>query len=198
MTEEIKNQNEEVVEEVKKTEAESNSNTNDFKRGRGFKKGGSFSRGGGRARGGLREKPEFDSKTIEVRRVTRVVSGGRRYSLAIAVAAGDRKGKIGFGTGKGIDTQAAIDKGFRSARKNMITLNLTKDNSIPYEVEAKYKSAKIWLTPNRGKGVVAGSSARAILDLAGLNNVTAKFHSGTKNKMNNAKATIKALAKFAK
>ncbi len=194
MTEEIKNENKEEI----KTEIKNNNTDLDFKRGRGFKKSfGSRDRGGSKFRG-VREKPEFDSKTIEVRRVTRVVSGGRRYSLAIAVAAGDRKGKIGFGTGKGIDTQAAVDKAFKEARKNMITLNLDKNKSIPYEVNAKYKSAEIRLTPNRGKGVVAGSSARTILDLAGVQNVTAKFHSGTKNKMNNAKATIKALAKFSK
>lgn len=143
-----------------------------------------------------REKPEFDSKTIDVRRVTRVVSGGRRFSLAIAVAAGDRNGRIGFGTGKALDTQAAIEKGLKSAKKNMITLKLSKGNTIPYDVKVKYKSATVWLTPNKGKGIVAGSSARAILALAGVNNVTAKFHSGTKNKMNNAKATMKALSMF--
>lgn len=143
-----------------------------------------------------REKPEFDSKTIDVRRVTRVVSGGRRFSLAIAVAAGDRNGRIGFGTGKALDTQAAIEKGLKNAKKNMITLKLAKGNTIPYDVKVKYKSATIWLTPNKGKGIVAGSSARAILALAGINDVTAKFHSGTKNKMNNAKATMKALSMF--
>lgn len=165
-------------------------------RARGGRK--SFTRGPGGSRGGrpIREKPEFDSKTIDVRRVTRVVSGGRRYSLAVAVAAGDRKGKIGFGTGKALDTQAAIEKAFRAARKNMITLKLDKNGSIPYDIEAKYKASAIWLSPNKGKGVIAGSSARAILDLAGVNDVTAKFHSGTKNKINNAKATIKALSNF--
>lgn len=155
---------------------------------------------GGRAGSGrpVREKPEFDSKTIDIRRVTRVVSGGRRFSLAVAVAAGDRNGRIGFGTGKALDTQAAIEKAFKAARKNMMTLKLDKGNKLPHDVEAKYKSASIWLTPNKGKGVVAGSSARAILDLAGVNDVTAKYHSGTKNKMNNAKAAIKALSQFAK
>lgn len=100
---------------------------------------------GGRPNTGrsVREKPEFDSKTIDVRRVTRVVSGGRRYSLAVSVAAGDRNGRIGFGTGKALDTQAAIEKAFKAARKNMITLKLSKGNKIPHDVEAKYKSASI-------------------------------------------------------
>ena len=83
-----------------------------------------------------------------------------------------------------------------SAKKNMITLKLAKGNTIPFDVKAKYKSAVVWLTPNKGKGIVAGSSARTVLALAGVNNVTAKFHSGTKNKMNNAKATMKALEMF--
>ncbi len=152
-------------------------------------------RGGGRPRA-PREKPEFDSKTIDVRRVTRVVSGGRRFSLAVAIALGDKNGRIGFGTGKALDTQLAIEKATKAAKKNMISLKLNKNNTLPHDVEVKYKSASIWLTPNKGKGIVAGSSARAILALAGVNDVTAKFHSGTKNKMNNARATMKALEKF--
>ncbi len=162
-------------------------------------------RGGGRGRGGPkgggrarppREKPEFDSKTIDIRRVTRVVSGGRRFSLAVAIVAGDRNGRVGFGTGKALDTQAALEKAMKSAKKNMVTLRLSKGNTIPFDVKAKYKSASIWISPNKGKGIIAGSSARTILALAGVNNVTAKFHSGTKNKMNNAKATMKALEMF--
>lgn len=187
------------IEEVKVVNQDSKNPRGDGnRRGFGKRSFNSTRGGGGRARSAVREKPEFDSKTIDIRRVTRVVSGGRRFSLSVAVAAGDRKGKIGFGTGKALDTQAAIEKAFKAARKNMITLKLAKNNTLPYDIQAKYKSAQIWLTPNKGKGVIAGSSARAILDLAGINDVTAKFHSGTKNKMNNAKATLKALAKFAK
>lgn len=161
---------------------------------RGVRRGGP-SKGGNRVRP-PREKPEFDSKTIDIRRVTRVVSGGRRFSLAVAIAAGDRNGRVGFGTGKALDTQAAIEKAMKSAKKGMITLKLSKGNTIPFDVKVKYKSAIIWLSPNKGKGIIAGSSARTILALAGVNNVTAKFHSGTKNKMNNAKATMKALEMF--
>lgn len=162
-------------------------------RGTGGNRGGS--KGGGRARP-PREKPEFDSKTIDIRRVTRVVSGGRRFSLAVAIVAGDRNGRVGFGTGKALDTQAALEKAMKSAKKNMVNLRLSKGNTIPFDVTAKYKSASVWLSPNKGKGIVAGSSARIILALAGVNDVTAKFHSGTKNKMNNAKATMKALEMF--
>lgn len=146
----------------------------------------------------VREKPEFDSKTIDIRRVTRVVSGGRRFSLSVALVAGDRNGRIGFGTGKALDTQAAIEKAFKAAKKNMMTLNLDKEGRLPHDIKVKYKSAILWLTPNKGKGIIAGSSARTILALAGVNDVTAKFYSGTKNKMNNARATIKALSMFTK
>jgi small subunit ribosomal protein S5 len=159
-------------------------------------KGGKNTRGGSRPRP-VREKPEFDSRTISIRRVTRVVSGGRRFALSVALVAGDRNGRIGFGTGKAIDTQVAIEKALKAAKKNMMTLKLTKFKSLPYDIDAKYKSARVMVMPNRGKGLIAGSSARIILSLAGVNNVSAKFFSGTKNKINNARATMKALAQIA-
>ena len=161
--------------------------------GRPERKGG---RTGGRPRA-PREKPEFDSKTISIRRVTRVVSGGRRFSLSVALVAGDRNGRIGLGTGKALDTQVAIEKALKAAKKNMIHIKLTKNKSLPHDVDAKFKSAKVAIMPNKARGLIAGSSARIILDLAGLSNVTAKFSSGTKNKLNNARATMKALETIA-
>jgi small subunit ribosomal protein S5 len=145
----------------------------------------------------VREKPEFDSKMLSIRRVTRVVSGGRRFALSVAIAAGDRNGRIGLGTGKAQDTQMAIEKAMKQAKRNMITLRLNKAKSLPHDIEAKYKSAKVTLMPNRGKGLIAGSSARIILNLAGVKDATVKFHSGTKNKLNNARATMKALEEVA-
>ena len=155
----------------------------------GAGKGG---RGNGRPRP-VREKPEFETKTISVRRVTRVVAGGRRFSLAVAIVAGDRNGRIGLGTGKATDTQLAIEKATKQAKKNMITLKLTKNKSIPHDVAAKYNSAEVTMMPNKGRGLIAGSSARIILALAGVKDITTKFHSGSKNKLNNARATMKAL-----
>lgn len=163
-------------------------------------RGGKGGRPGGRAGGRPRtprEKPEFDSKTISIRRVTRVVSGGRRFSLSVAIVAGDRNGRIGLGTGKALDTQVAIEKALKSAKKNMIHLRLTKNKSLLHDVTAKFKSAEVMIMPNKGRGLIAGSSARPILALAGLNDVTAKFYSGTKNKLNNARATMKALETLA-
>jgi small subunit ribosomal protein S5 len=152
---------------------------------------------GGRGARPPREKPEFDTKAIDVRRVTRVVSGGRRFSLHVTMIAGDRNGRVGLGTGKAMDTQAAMDKALKSARKNMIKFNIDDKKTIKHEVSAKYDTSEVWISPNKGKGLIAGSSARVILNLAGLQNVTAKFHGGTKNKLNNARATMKALAEVA-
>lgn len=160
-------------------------------------KGKPGQRQGGRPPRAPREKPEFDSKTISIRRVTRVVSGGRRFSLSVALVAGDRNGRIGLGTGKAQDTQVAIEKALKAAKRNMFTLKLTKHKSLPHDIEAKYKSSEVMVMPNRGRGLIAGSSARIILSLAGLSNVTAKFHSGSKNKLNNARATMKALESLA-
>ncbi len=164
-------------------------------RGRqGGKPGG---RQGGRTPRAPREKPEFDSKTISIRRVTRVVAGGRRFSLSVALVAGDRNGRIGLGTGKAMDTQVAIEKALKAAKRNMFTLRLSKQKSLPHDIAAKFKSSEVMIMPNKGRGLIAGSSARIILSLAGLSNVTAKFHSGSKNKLNNARATMKALQEIA-
>ncbi len=164
-------------------------------RGRqGGKPGG---RQGGRTPRAPREKPEFDSKTISIRRVTRVVAGGRRFSLSVAIVAGDRNGRIGLGTGKAMDTQVAIEKALKAAKRNMFTLRLSKQKSLPHDISAKFKSSEVMIMPNKGRGLIAGSSARIILSLAGLSNVTAKFHSGSKNKLNNARATMKALQEIA-
>lgn len=166
---------------------------------RGGNVGGKGKQGGrgGRPPRAPREKPEFDSKTISIRRVTRVVSGGRRFTLSVAIVAGDRNGRIGLGTGKAADTQVAIEKALKSAKKNMIHLKLSKQKSLPHDVQAKYSSSEVMIMPNKGRGLIAGSSARAILALAGVNNVTAKFYSGTKNKLNNARVTMKALSEIA-
>jgi len=140
-----------------------------------------------------RAKPEFDQKIIDIRRVTRVASGGRRFSFAVSLVAGNRKGSVGVGTGKAGDTSLAIEKALKSAKKNMIKVNLTKDMSISHDVEAKFSSSRVMMMPAKGKGLVAGSSVRDVLDLAGIKDVTAKIRSGSKNKLNNARVALKAL-----
>jgi len=140
-----------------------------------------------------RPKPEFDQKMVSIRRVTRVVAGGRRMTFAVAIAIGDKKGSVGLGTGKGGDTAIAITKALRQAKKNMFKIKTTKDMSIHHEVSTKFSSARLTIMPNRGKGLVSGSTVRDMLVLAGIKNVTAKLHSGSKNKLNNARVAYKAL-----
>jgi small subunit ribosomal protein S5 len=148
--------------------------------------------------GGRREvvKPEYDSKTINVRRVTRVVAGGRRFSFSVAVVIGNRAGLVGVGIGKAGDTGLAIQKAFNAAKKAMIKVPLTDTKSITNEVSAKESSARAMLKPNFGKGLVAGSSLRTVLELAGISDVTAKVLSPSRNKLNNARVAIAALAKL--
>ncbi|MES2007240.1 MAG: 30S ribosomal protein S5 [Patescibacteria group bacterium] len=166
-------------------------------------RGGRGGRGGTGGRGGRpgsrpREarKTEYDQKMINIRRVARVVSGGRRFSFSVAIIIGNKKGKVGVGLGKAGDTSLAIDKAVRNAKKNMITVPLTKDSSIAHDVEAKYNASRVILIPAHGRGLVAGSSARLVLELAGVSNIIAKMHSGSKNGLNNARATISALQKL--
>ncbi|HVY72618.1 MAG TPA: 30S ribosomal protein S5 [Candidatus Paceibacterota bacterium] len=140
-----------------------------------------------------RAKSEFDQRMINIRRVARVVSGGRRFSFSVAIIIGNKKGKVGVGLGKAGDTTLAIDKAVRDAKKHMITVNLTKDASIAHEVSAKYNAARISMMPAHGRGLVAGSSVRPVLELAGITNIVAKVHSGSKNGLNNARAAVEAL-----
>ncbi|MDO8589812.1 MAG: 30S ribosomal protein S5 [bacterium] len=140
-----------------------------------------------------RTKPEFDQKIVSLRRVTRVMAGGRRFSFSVCLVAGNRKGSVGVGQGKASDTPLAIEKAFRDAKKHMITVNTTKEMSIPHEVEAKYASSRVKIMPARGKGILAGSSVRTVLELAGLREIGAKLFSRSKNSANNAYVAIKAL-----
>jgi small subunit ribosomal protein S5 len=168
--------------------------------GGGFTRGG---RGGNDKRGGKhsgkrgeRPKPEFDQKIISIRRVTRVVAGGRRFSFSVALVTGDKNGSVGVGIGKASDTALAIEKAFRDAKQSMITIKRTEEGSIPHDVGAKYTSSEVILRPSKGKGLVAGSSVRTVLELGGIKDVSGKLLSRSKNKLNNARATVRALEKF--
>jgi len=147
------------------------------------------------ARRGREDKPrsEYEQKTIQVRRVTRVTSGGKRFNISIVLAIGNRRGLVGIGTGKGLDTALAIDKAMRAAKRNLITVPMTKTMSIPHRVAAKYSSAMVVIMPAPQRGNIAGSALRDVLFLAGIRDVNAKILSGSKNKLNIARATIEAL-----
>ncbi len=147
-------------------------------------------------RGGRRDeraRPEYDQKIVSIRRVTRVMAGGRRFSFSVAMVIGDKKGKVGVGIGKAGDTQLAIEKAVRDAKKHMIQVPMNKDMHIPHDVHTKYASSELMIMPAPGRGLVAGSSVRTVLELAGVKDVTAKLLSRTKNKLNNARATVEAL-----
>lgn len=140
-----------------------------------------------------RPRSEFDQTIISIRRVTRVVAGGRRFSFSVSMVLGNRKGQVGVGIGKASDTALAIEKSIRDAKKNMIKVTLTKEMRIPHETRAKYCASEVVMKPSPGKGLVAGSSVRNVLELAGIKDVASKILSRSKNRLNNAQAAIKAL-----
>ncbi|MDR3559392.1 MAG: 30S ribosomal protein S5 [Candidatus Pacebacteria bacterium] len=142
-----------------------------------------------------REKPEYDQKLLDLARVTRVVKGGRRFRFRATLVIGNRKGKVGVGIGKGGDVSDAIKKAFDDAKKNMVTVAMSK-NTIPHDIFMKSGSAKVLLKPAReGRGIVAGGAVRAVVDYAGIKDIVSKSL-GTSNKINVARATVKALATF--
>ena len=148
-------------------------------------------------RGGRRDeraRPEFEQKIISIRRVTRVTGGGRRFSFSVAMVIGDKRGKVGVGIGKAGDTQLAIEKAYIDAKKHMLVVPVNKDQHIPHDVNSKYASSEVMIMPAPGRGLVAGSSVRTVLELAGVKDVTAKIFSRSKNKLNNARAAILALS----
>lgn len=165
-------------------------------RGRGGDRGGDRRNPRRPRRGGNtreRVKPEFDQKIISIRRVTRVMGGGRRFSFSVAMVIGDKKGRVGVGIGKAGDTQLAIEKAVRDARRHMITVPLNEHGRIAHDVEKKLSSSRVMVMPAPGRGLVAGSSCRTVLEMAGVKDVTAKLLSRSKNKLNNARATVAAL-----
>ena len=140
------------------------------------------------------EKPEYEQKLIDIRRVARVVAGGRRFNFRVTLVIGNRKGNVGVGLGKADDTASAIEKAFRNAKKNLIKIPLTEKGSIPHETRGKFGSSRVYIKPSSaGRGLVAGGSVRAVLDLAGAKSAAAKILSPSKNKLNNARAAICAL-----
>ena len=144
-----------------------------------------------------REKSEFSEKMIDLRRVARVVAGGRRFTFRATLVVGDRRGRVGIGVGKGTHTALAMEKAIRAAKKNMLSVPITESGSIPFEVEAKYGAALVRMRPAKaGRGLVAGGAVRSVLELAGVMNTSAKIMSRTKNKITNARAAVEALKKL--
>jgi|SRR3989338_7308523 len=138
-------------------------------------------------------KDAFKEKVLDLRRVTRVVAGGKRMSFRATLVIGDEKGNVGVGIGKGADVQLAVEKAKRDAKKLMIVIPL-KDRTIPHEVRAKFSAADVLIKPAvPGHGLKAGGAVRVVLSLAGVKDATAKCLGRTPNKLTNAMATIRAL-----
>lgn len=142
-----------------------------------------------------RERSEFDQKVVEVKRVTRVVAGGKRMRFRALVVIGDHKGRVGMGLRKGSDVAESVNKAVSQAKKNMVSLPLVNE-TIPHELNIKYKSSSLMLRPARpGTGVIAGGAVRQVFELAGVKNVVSKML-GSNNKVNNIKAIFEAFRKM--
>ncbi len=145
-----------------------------------------------------REKSEFDSKVLDIARVTRVTRGGKRFSFRTTLALGDNKGRVGIGVAQGSDVAQSMQKATNQAKKHMITVAIV-NHTIPHEITFKYNSALVMLKPSRlGRGVKAGGPVRVIAKLAGIDNIVGKLLSRTTNKINIARATIGALSDLKK
>lgn len=140
-----------------------------------------------------REVSEFKDKVLDMRRVVRVVKGGKRFRFRATVVIGNERNKVGVGIAKGADVAQAIAKAKERAKKNLLTIHV-ENKTIPHEIEAKYSAARVFLKPAReGSGIRAGGAPRVVLALAGIENITAKCVGKTTNKLTNAMATIEAL-----
>ncbi|MFH0830868.1 MAG: 30S ribosomal protein S5 [Parcubacteria group bacterium] len=144
---------------------------------------------------GRRPKSEFDHKMVDLSRVARVVAGGKRFKFRATVVLGNRRGRVGFGMGKGRDVSSAVDKAARLARKNLVEVPIIND-TIPHEVRVHFGGADILIKPARpGTGIIAGGAVRPVIELAGIRNVVSKMF-GSSNAANNVKATIEALSQL--
>lgn len=148
---------------------------------------------GRRSRKPRQKDSEFQEQVIDLRRVTRVMAGGKRFRFRATIVMGNGKGKVGVGVAKGLDVESSIAKAKAQAKKNMVQINI-KDGTILHESEAKFSAARVLLKPAAaGHGLMAGGAPRLVLKLAGVQNATAKCLGSTTNKLTNALATIDAL-----
>lgn len=143
------------------------------------------------------KRDEFKDKVLDLRRVTRVMAGGKRFRFRATVVVGDGKGQVGVGVAKGLDVQSAVAKARAEGKKTILRVPLKDGRTIPYDVEAKYSAARVIVKPaSAGHGLKAGGAVRVVLSMAGVKDATAKCLGRTPNKLTNALATIEALKKL--
>jgi small subunit ribosomal protein S5 len=165
-----------------KTNQEQNLNTNNKKQFRRPKK--QFNRN--------KNQDQFEEKVVTINRITKVVKGGRRFRFSALVVVGDRKGNVGVGTGKANEVPEAIKKAIQDARKNVVKINL-QGTTITHEVTGRYSSSKIFMRPAaKGTGVIAGGPVRAVLELAGVQDILSKSL-GSRTPVNMVRATLTGL-----
>jgi ribosomal protein S5, bacterial/organelle type len=138
------------------------------------------------------QQDELQEKLITVRRISKVVKGGRQFRFSALTVVGDGKGRIGFGISKAREVPVAIQKAMEQARKNMVTVNLS-GHTLQYPITSKYGSAEIFMKPaSEGTGIIAGGAMRAVFEVVGVHDVLAKCV-GSNNPANVVRATIKGL-----
>jgi len=146
-------------------------------------------------RDNFKPKKEFKEELLAIDRVTRVTAGGRQLRFRAVMVIWDGKGRVWLGTWKSWEVVDAIAKAIANAKKHLITVKMD-NGTVPYEITAKSKAAKIMVHPaSKGTGIIAGGSARKVLAVAGYSDILAKRY-GSSNLLNNAKATMKALTSF--
>ena len=139
-------------------------------------------------------KVKYEEKIVQIKRVTKVVKGGKKMSFRAIIVVGNEQGKVGVGVGKAGDVITAVRKGVTDGKKNIISVPLTSSNSIPHATNGRFGAAKLILRPSApGSGVIAGSSIRTVLELAGVKNILSK-QLGSNNLLNNARATVNGLS----
>lgn len=140
----------------------------------------------------VKEEKQFQEKLLKISRVSKTTKGGRSISFSVLAAVGDAEGNVGIGLGKANGVPDAIKKAIAAAKKNTVKVSL-KGTTIPHEIVGKWGATSIWMAPAyEGTGVIAGSSCREVLELAGVHNILTKIK-GSRNKHNVAKATIEGL-----